>query len=445
MFLNLSTRKLWTNLVRTEFDHKRDRHVAGLKLSSAVFVVTNTIGIINFFFFQTFNLPESNQIVLANLTIGMLIAGSIFYFVNSGNYRFLLAVSVLKVILSFIIFRQIIPYDFVNSIENPEAWIGRSMDFQFLVPLSFLLFSLTYLRFSVVLFLSIFITVYFFGYELYGYFQMFPNAYLSTDMGKVFSDNNAIYRVFFIANVGNFIIYVITVLFVSFLIERLTGNIARIEKSNAQLGRYFSPQIKEEIEAAEIEVIGKNPKGLDVAILFTDIVNFTKLSEKMDPKDVLSLLSDYQSIMIDSIFAHKGTVDKFVGDAVMANFGTPKSVGNDAQNAFDCALTMNKKLKEWNKTRELNGLQKISHRIGIHFGSCVVGNIGNELRTEFAVIGDPVNVASRICDSCKELGTNFVISQDLANRIVLTGKYEKVKNFRVRGREESIDLIKFYS
>jgi adenylate cyclase len=274
---------------------------------------------------------------------------------------------------------------------------------------------------------------------------MFPNAYLSTDMGKVYSDNNAIYRVFFIANVGNFVIYVITVLFVSFLIERLTSNIARFEKSNAQLGRYFSPQIKEEIEASEIEVIGKNPKGLDVAILFTDIVNFTKLSEKMDPKDVLSLLSDYQSIMIDSIFAHKGTVDKFVGDAVMANFGTPKSVGNDAQNAFDCALTMNKKLKEWNKTRELNGLQKISHRIGIHFGSCVVGNIGNELRTEFAVIGDPVNVASRICDSCKELATNFVISQDLANRIVLTGKYEKVKNFSIRGREESIDLVKFYS
>ena len=205
--------------MRTEFDHKRDRHVAGLKLSSAVFVVTNTIGIINFFFFQTFNLPESNQIVLANLIVGMLIAGSIFYFVNSGNYRFLLAVSVLKVIISFMIFRQIIPYDFVNSIDNPEAWIGRSMDFQFLVPLSFLLFSLTYLRFSVVLFLSIFITVYFFGYELYGYFQMFPNAYLSTDMGKVYSDNNAIYRVFFIANVGNFVIYAITVLFVSFLIE----------------------------------------------------------------------------------------------------------------------------------------------------------------------------------------------------------------------------------
>mgnify|MGYP006260725541 CR=1 FL=1 len=100
--------------MRTEFDHKRDRHVAGLKLSSAVFVVTNTIGIINFFFFQTFNLPESNQIVLANLIIGMLIAASIFYFVNGGNYRFLLAVSVLKVIVSFMIFRQIIPYDFVT-------------------------------------------------------------------------------------------------------------------------------------------------------------------------------------------------------------------------------------------------------------------------------------------------------------------------------------------
>ena len=102
---------------------------------------------------------------------------------------------------------------------------------------------------------------------------------------------------------------------------------------------------------------------MNVAVLFTDIVGFTKLSEKMKPNDVLQLLSEYQSIMVDCIFEFNGTVDKFIGDAVMANFGTPKSAGNDAQNAFDCALTMNKKLKDWNKLRNEQGLQQIGHRV----------------------------------------------------------------------------------
>ena len=84
---------------------------------------------------------------------------------------------------------------------------------------------------------------------------------------------------------------------------------------------------------------------LQVAILFTDIIGFTKISEKMDPKEVLKLLSKYQTLMVDAIFRHGGSVDKFIGDAVMANFGTPKSSDNDAQNAFNCALTMNKKLR----------------------------------------------------------------------------------------------------
>ena len=79
-------------------------------------------------------------------------------------------------------------------------------------------------------------------------------------------------------------------------------------------------------------------------MLFTDIEGFTKLSEKMDPQDVLDLLSTYQTLMVDAIFQNKGTVDKFIGDAVMANFGTPKSHGNDAQNAFNCGVLMNQKL-----------------------------------------------------------------------------------------------------
>ena len=179
--------------------------------------------------------------------------------------------------------------------------------------------------------------------------------------------------------------------------------------------------------------------------MFTDIVGFTKLSEKMDPKDVLALLSEYQSIMIEAIFENKGTVDKFIGDAVMANFGTPKSSGNDAQNAFDCALAMNRKLKEWNASRLEKGFPQIEHRIGIHYGPCVVGNTGSDQRTEFAVIGDPVNVASRICDACKQFDTNFIISKDVADRIGVQGNWKNIKNFEIRGRKEKLNLVKIYS
>ena len=96
----------------------------------------------------------------------------------------------------------------------------------------------------------------------------------------------------------------------------------------------------------------------------------------------------------------------------MANFGKPGSHSNDDQNAFECALVMNKKLAAWNVEREASGLQKISHRIGIHFGSCVALNMRSEQRVELAVIGDAVNVASRICDACKEFDTNFLISDE---------------------------------
>ena len=128
----------------------------------------------------------------------------------------------------------------------------------------------------------------------------------------------------------------------------------------------------------------------------------------------------------------------------MANFGTPKSHGNDAQNAFDCALLMNKKLSDWNIEREKKGLVKIEHRIGIHYGPCVAGNMGSEQRVEFAVIGDVVNVASRICDACKEFDTNFLVSLDLEKKVTHKEDNERVSNYKIRGRKDTIDLVKIY-
>ena len=115
-----------------------------------------------------------------------------------------------------------------------------------------------------------------------------------------------------------------------------------------------------------------------------------------------------------------------------------------AQNAYNCAVDMNEKLVCWNEGRRSAGLPEIQHRIGIHFGPCVVGNIGGEQRVEFAIIGDAVNVASRICDACKQFDTNFLISSTLAERVQTDTRLEIVKDFEVRGRSEKLDLMKVY-
>jgi len=277
------------------------------------------------------------------------------------------------------------------------------------------------------------------------YLAIEPQIYFTTDLSVLASDGNAV-------NTGVFYQEFVITIFTTASLVGLTlfyrwalRSSVDLEKSKENYRRYFSPEIGDEIESGDLVIGQDGSRVTDVAVLFTDITGFTKLSEKMDPQDVLDLLSEYQTLMVDAIFQHKGTVDKFIGDAVMANFGTPRSHGNDAQNAFDCGVLMNHKLAEWNKTRVEKGLSEIQHRIGIHYGKCVVGNMGSEQRLEFAVIGDAVNVASRICDACKNFDTNFLISAEVATRITHDVPSEDAPNVGIRGREGNIDLVKIYT
>ena len=105
---------------------------------------------------------------------------------------------------------------------------------------------------------------------------------------------------------------------------------------------------------------------------------------------------------------------------------------------------MNEALAKWNQERIENGKFEIEHRIGIHFGRCVVGNMGSKHRIEFAVLGDTVNVASRICSACKEFDTNFLISSELRENIKFTLRSEYISNYKIRGREETIGLYKIW-
>ena len=333
----------------------------------------------------------------------------------------------------------------LNMFRMPSEQIlgpGRTLEHIFIVFPFFALLSLFIFRlWAVFLWLALSLIQ---PVKDYFIFTRLEQVYFTSDAQLLANDGNAVSEGRFFDYVTLYSLYLVAIASVAFYTRWVLKSTVELEKSRANYSRYFSPDVRDEIESSTNNANEKSSRDLTVAVMFTDIVGFTKLSEKMQPKEVLELLSEYQTLMVDAIFQHKGTVDKFIGDAVMANFGTPKSHGNDAQNAFDCALSMNKKLSDWNIEREKKGLVKIEHRIGIHYGPCVAGNMGSEQRVEFAVIGDVVNVASRICDACKEFDTNFLVSLDLEKKVTHKEDNERVSNYKIRGRKDTIDLVKIY-
>ena len=433
---------------RKFFSEGTDWEIRALKGAGILVAVVSVF----FIFDQNYDIASSRIPLIKGISlfipfIWLLLIFLGYKVLTKKNYAFCLIFFILLIHISMFIRTDLEGYlynfideDRYRSIEG----LGKWTDYLFFQVPIFLLTSLLFLRlWAVILNITLSLIPPFFLLFIH---MSHPKTFFSNDyLGVLVNDGMAINSWFLRDNIIVLSFFTIGLFIIFFFFQAVISSVKKTERANAVLGRYFSPEIKEEIEKSEGTLDKESSKDLDIAILFTDIVGFTKLSEKMDPKDVLSLLSEYQTMMVDSIFSHKGTVDKFIGDAVMANFGTPKSAGNDAQNAFDCALTMNKKLKDWNKLRNEQGLQQIEHRIGIHYGPCVFGNIGSKLRTEFAVIGDPVNVASRICDSCKEFDTNFIISKEVASRIGLNGKYEDIQNYKIRGRKEGMDLVKIYS
>ena len=333
----------------------------------------------------------------------------------------------------------------LNMFRMPSEQIlgpGRTLEHIFIVFPFFALLSLFIFRlWAVFLWLALSLIQ---PVKDYFIFTRLEQVYFTSDAQLLANDGNAVSEGRFFDYVTLYSLYLVAIASVAFYTRWVLKSTVELEKSRANYSRYFSPDVRDEIESSTNNANEKSSRDLTVAVMFTDIVGFTKLSEKMQPKEVLELLSEYQTLMVDAIFQHKGTVDKFIGDAVMANFGTPKSHGNDAQNAFDCALLMNKKLSDWNIEREKKGLVKIEHRIGIHYGPCVAGNMGSEQRVEFAVIGDVVNVASRICDACKEFDTNFLVSLDLEKKVTHKEDNERVSNYKIRGRKDTIALVKIY-
>jgi adenylate cyclase len=186
---------------------------------------------------------------------------------------------------------------------------------------------------------------------------------------------------------------------------------ADVERQRTNLARYFSPGLVDELSREQGAL--DEDRVQDTAVMFLDIRGFTAFAEQLPPETTLELLRSFHRRMSHEVFAHGGTLDKYIGDGLMATFGVPRKGPTDATNAILCALAMRESMKEWNAIRDQQGWQPIDIGIGIHYGPVVMGNIGSEERMEFAVIGDTVNVASRIEHLSRELETEIVLSDDV--------------------------------
>ena len=176
---------------------------------------------------------------------------------------------------------------------------------------------------------------------------------------------------------------------------RLTQKILNEEKKRERLGRFLSPRVAERVVSTS-ESQGADlgaPESKDVSVLFADIVGFTGMSERMSPGAVALLLNDYLTRMTEIIFKHEGTLDKYIGDAIMAVFGAPLDMADHAVRAIRAALEMRERLEEFNSDRPETPL-KI--RIGINSGKAVACEIGSIKKKEYTVLGDTVNTASRL-------------------------------------------------
>jgi adenylate cyclase len=190
---------------------------------------------------------------------------------------------------------------------------------------------------------------------------------------------------------------------------------AAAERARLNLSRYFSPNIVE-ILAERDEPLGA-VRRQTVAVLFVDIVGFTRMAERMPPEAVVMMLRQFHERMTAQIFACSGTVEKYIGDAIFAVFGLPLAGSDDAVNALRCADMMITTLDAWNSERLGQGEAPLAIGIGLNYGPAVIGDVGSEHSLSFTVIGDTVNTASRLQSLTRGLKTPLVVGDALVDAI----------------------------
>lgn len=185
-------------------------------------------------------------------------------------------------------------------------------------------------------------------------------------------------------------------------------------RERANLARYFPPTLVNELAGHETALDAVTAQN--AAVLFADVVGFSKMAEPEPPERVIGFLRELHSRLERAIFENSGTLDKYLGDGVMATFGTPRPAPDDACRAIACAIAVHTAEIAWNIERERAGHPPIRLSVGVSYGPVVSGDIGSERRMEFATIGDAVNRASRLEAATRALSAAIIIDADTANQ-----------------------------
>lgn len=243
----------------------------------------------------------------------------------------------------------------------------------------------------------------------------------------------------------NIAINIITPLFLQIIIMLMTYSYRVIlegrnrEKIKHAMGRYISHDVMQNV-VKDIDGLKLGGKRANVTVLFADIRGFTSMSENMSAEEVSVILNEYFTEIEPIISQYNGVINKFIGDAVLAIFGEPIQDKDHALNAVKCANDMLKKVDELQKKWIKEGKPKIEIGVGINTGEAFVGNIGSEKRLEYTVIGDVVNLASRIESYNKVYKTSFLISSTTYENVRNIADVIKISEVSIRGKAKKLDI-----
>jgi adenylate cyclase len=178
-----------------------------------------------------------------------------------------------------------------------------------------------------------------------------------------------------------------------------------------------------------------------VSVLFSDIRDFTTISERSTAEEVVAMLNDYFTRMLDPVFLYEGTLDKFIGDAIMVVFGAPIPFENNAERAVRAALEMRRALKRYNVDRAAQGLPPIDNGVGITKGDAISGNIGSEQRMDYTVIGDTVNTASRLEGLTKNYDYKILVNEEVYLEVKDKIPCVDLGHAHVKGKEGDVRIF----
>ena len=221
-------------------------------------------------------------------------------------------------------------------------------------------------------------------------------------------------------------------------VNAMAAGLGERDRVKSAFARYVSKQVMDSVLKSGVDGMLRGDRRR-ISVLFSDIRGFSKISERLAPEKVVQLLNEYFDAMVEIVFRNRGTLDKFMGDGLMAIFGAPEDDPYQEQHALKAALEMQEELEKLTLKWASEGIH-IRIGVGIHSGPAIVGSIGSSRRMEYTAIGDTVNVASRLESATKEMGVNILVSEHTYYGAKGEFSFRNLGAVTVRGREEPLTV-----